>query len=73
MAYLDNEIITDAKCIHIASSKLMEIPFTKGYQMLFTASMNLLEDMMHFTVYTCAKMFSSVDISFTLSVCCVMY
>jgi len=38
MAYLDNEIVTDAKCIHIASSKLMEIPFTKGYQMQFTGT-----------------------------------
>ena len=51
MAYLDNEIVTDSKCIHIASSKLVEIPFTEGYQMLFTASMNSLENMMHFTVF----------------------
>ena len=31
MAYLDNEIVTNAKCIHIASSKLVEIMVAECY------------------------------------------
>jgi len=52
VAYLDNEILTNAKCIHMAFDEATHGKYhsTKDTTTLFITPMNLLSHMVHFSL-----------------------